>query len=84
MWCDESKSECRAGRLNAREGRLKFLLIHRTKRNDECGMVNAEVKTKAFLFIIHHSAFIASSKSFALTLFSWCNPVTEKKRMAHV
>jgi hypothetical protein len=30
------------------------------KGNDECGMMNDELKAVGFSFIIHHSAFIIS------------------------
>jgi hypothetical protein len=30
------------------------------KGNDECGMMNDELKIKTFQFIVHHSAFIVS------------------------
>src|SRR5829696_1925386 len=32
--------------------------------NDECGMMNDELKTAAFSFIVHHSAFIIPRSSF--------------------
>jgi len=31
--------------------------LERTSENDECGMMNDELKTKFFLFIIHHPHF---------------------------
>ncbi|MDT5061282.1 MAG: hypothetical protein QOH63_1741 [Acidobacteriota bacterium] len=32
------------------------------KSNDECGTLNAELKTPGFQFIIHHSSFIVALK----------------------